>query len=111
MTEQDVTFVVYPTVIVDSGTLEVVTAGEGEDEALVVFRGPEDARRFQEHTGRHAPADGYKLIGMTHEAVASLLKRYGLRYVAMPEPWTGEGRVDVFKAGTFIAMLEESLAD
>ena len=27
----------------------------------------------------------------------------------MPEPWTGEGCMDLFKASDFIGMLEESV--
>jgi len=45
------------------------------------------------------------------ETVAALLEYLGLSYVAVPEPWTGEGAVDVFEAENFIRMLEESLVE
>ena len=92
-------------------TFGLVTAFEGEDEALIVFRGPEDAFGFQEHVGRYTPEEGYRVIGMDHRALDALLEREGIGYVAMPEPWTGKGMVDLFERGDFFALLEESLEE
>ena len=69
MTEQPLA--VTPTVIVrdreGDETFGFVTANVmGEDEALIVFRGPEDAFAFQAHTGRCTPEEGYRVIGMDH---------------------------------------------
>ena len=111
MTEQP--FAVTPTVIVrdreGDETFGFVTAFEGEGKALIVFRGPEDAFRFQEHTGRFAPGEGYRVIGMDHLALVALLEMEGIRYVVMPERWVGGvAGVDLFEAKNFIRMLEES---
>ena len=79
-------------------------------EALVVFRGPEEARAYQEATGKHAAREGFKIVvGMGAGALADVLDALGSPLVAMPEsPWTGEGGVDFFSAGEFVAMLEDS---
>ncbi|MDP9474806.1 MAG: hypothetical protein M3R38_03800 [Actinomycetota bacterium] len=104
---------VHPTVILRVGDtgFDVVTAGKGEREALIVFRGPEDAQAFRDKTGKAAAAEGYELIGINPEALASLVAKLGVRLVVMPEsPYTGgeEGGVDTFDAGDFVAMLAES---
>ena len=113
MTEQAAR--IRPTVIVrdreGDETFGLGTAFEGEGRALIVFRGPEDAFRFQHHTGRYTPEEGYVVIGMDHQALDALLEREGIGYVAMPEPWTGKGRVGLFERGDFFAMLEESLEE
>ncbi len=79
-------------------------------EALVVFRGLEDAREYQERTGKSTPGEGYKIIvGLSAGALADVLDTLGAPLVAMPGLWTGgDGEVDVFDAGDFVAMLEES---
>lgn len=91
----------YPTVLVRDlpGVREVVTAGEGEHEGLIVFRSPEDACAYQEQTGQHLATDGYKIVGKSREAIAATLEEYGLGYVHMPERWVGgDGGVDTFRA-------------
>ena len=86
----------------------MVSVGKGgEKEAVTVFRGPEEARRFQQQTGRYTSEEGFVLIGVGIEALTAVLEAHGIGYVAMPEPgparawWT-------FEADDFIAMLEES---
>lgn len=73
MTEQ--TFTVRPTVIVrlseEEGTLGAVSVGAGEEEALIVFRGLEDARSYQEHTGKHTLEKGHKLVGVGIEGLTA----------------------------------------
>jgi hypothetical protein len=103
-------FVLSPTVIVrfTPEKISVVTVGKGPDEALLVFRGPEDARGYQEAFGKHVRGLGFELVGMTREAVASLLDKHDLSYVAMPEPWTGDARVDLFTAENFLRLLEHA---
>ncbi len=102
---------IRPTVLVldreGDETLGLVTAFEGEGKALIVFRGPEDAFRFQAHAGRYTLEEGYRVIGMSHRALDALLAREGIGYVAMPEPWTGKGGVDIFERDHFFALLEE----
>ena len=106
-------FVVSPTVLVRLGeegeAFGVVTLGKGEEEALVVFRGPEDARAYQEHTGKHTAAEGVAVIGMDLDAVSAVLDVTGVGRVAMPEPWTGDGLVDLFEARDFFALFREEL--
>ena len=79
-------------------------------EALIVFRGPEEAREYQEAAGKHTAREGYKIVvGMGAGALADVLDALGAPLVAMPRsPWTGEGGVDFFDAAEFVAMLEES---
>jgi hypothetical protein len=108
------TFTLCPTTIMrvdeQEGKLGVVSAGHGPDEALVVFRGPEDAWAFQRTSGKYTEAEGCTVVGMDRNAVAALLDKQGLRYVAMPEGWTGDpsGRVDLFSAENFLKFLDES---
>jgi len=108
------TFTISPTVIVrldeQEGTLGVVSANQGPDEALVVFRGPEDAWAFQRTSGKYTEAEGFLVVGMDRNAVAALLDKQGLRYVAMPEAWTEDasGGVDLLSAGNFLEFLDES---
>ena len=76
-----------------------------------MFRGPEeDARGLQAAADKYTAAEGFLLIGMQHEALASLIDMLGVRLVVMPEsPYTGgDGGVDAFEAGDFVALLEES---
>ncbi len=105
------TSIIHPTVIVrvddGEGTWGVVTAGKGEDEALIVFRGPEDAWAFQERNG-YSAAEGFAVVGMEHPAISALLDKQGLHLVALPEEWTGssEASVDTFTAGVFLELLD-----
>ncbi len=105
-------FVLAPTVPVRKlpGRLGVVTARSGGKEALIVFRGPEDARGYQRTTGKHTAAEGFQLVGMGEEALAALLDMHGLSWVAMPEPWTGDSSsgVDLFTRENFLSFLAES---
>lgn len=102
------TDVIYPTVLVqvDGDTLGTVTAGEGEDEALIVFRGPDDARGFQRSNGRYSAEAGFSVVGMERDAIAALLEKQAIPLVAMPEAWTGSGRVDTFTAANFLELLD-----
>lgn len=101
------TFHISPTVIVRTTpeSIGVVTVGKGPDEALLVFRGPEDARAYQDASGKHVRGSGFELVGMTREAVAAVLDKHDLSRVAMPEPWTGTARVDLFTAENFLRLL------
>ncbi len=110
MTEE--TIRVSPTVLVwwrpEEDSYGVVTAGEGAEKALVVFRNAEDARAFQGQTGKHTPAQGIEPKRAGLEELAALLEDQGIAWVAVPEAWTGEGMVDLFGAGDFLDMLETS---
>ena len=104
---------ISPTVILRKGEPRLgvpelaVTMGEGADEALIVFRGADDARAYQRAAaGKHSAAEGFEVVDVNLEGLSALLDGHGLGYVAMPERWTGRGGVDLFDAGDFLAMLE-----
>jgi len=104
----EATFTLAPTVLVRAGdTLDVVTVQDGDLEALIVFRVPDDAAGYQQGTPKHAPAEGFERVGMKRDAIAALLDTQGIAWVAMPEPWTGKGGVDLFAAADFLAFLDE----
>ena len=85
------------------------SVGEGEGLALIVFRSMAEAERFQRATGKHTAGQGFKRVGLDRVSLAHVLEAGAYPLVAMPEaPWTGEGGVDAFAAGDFVAMLEES---
>lgn len=104
------TSTIYPTVLVNADhgekTLGVVTAVEGEQEALVVFRGPNDARAYQQTSGKHSAEEGFELIGMSRKALSALLDKQDLSWVALPEEWTGSGGVDFFTSENFLELLD-----
>lgn len=108
MTEES--FVLEPTVLLRSegDKLATVTAGKGEDEALMVFRTPEEAKKYQEHTGKHTPKEGFTRVQIGDEVLADLLSAYGIHNIVMPEPWIGAGGVDLFTAENFFRLLKES---
>jgi hypothetical protein len=81
----------------------VVTADQGEGEALIIFRDLKEARSFQERTA----TEGCKLVGITREALRTLLNKYDLRWVAEPKSRTEEHMVDLVPAQVFIEMLDE----
>jgi hypothetical protein len=78
-------------------------------EALIVFRGPEDAQGYQRTTGKHTDEEGFKPVSLSGEEISGVLDIHGLSVVAMPEPWTGEASsgVDVFSRDNFFRFLEE----
>jgi hypothetical protein len=104
------TLTISPTVIVRLDEREeklgVVTVGEGPDEAVIVFRGPEDAFAFRRMSGKYTEAQGFVVIGMGRDSLAKLLDKWGLCRVAVPERWTGSGGVDLFSAESFLALLD-----
>lgn len=112
MSASEAEFVLAPTVIVRllPDCLGVVTATQDGKEALIVFRGPEDARGYQRTTGKHTEAEGFKLIGMSEEAVVAVLDTHELSWVLMPEPWTGDAvsGVDLFARENFLELLATS---
>jgi hypothetical protein len=93
------------------GIFGALTARKDGIEALIVFRNPEDARCYQEESGNHTAAEGFQCVGVGPKALAALLEKHGLETVAMPEEWTSAGAVDLFDAGDFVQMLEESPAE
>ena len=106
------TFTLAPTVLirVHPDSIGTVTVTRGEKEALLVFRGPEDAWGYQRTTGKHTAAEDFHTIGMTDEALSAVLDKYRLSWVAMPEPWAEDGSagVDLFTREGFFALLEDS---
>ena len=82
--------------------------GEGEELALIVFRSKAEAERFQRATGKYAADQGFKRVGLDDVALAHVLEAGAYPLVVMPEAWSGEGGVDTFAAGDFVALLRES---
>jgi hypothetical protein len=78
-------------------------------EALLVFRSEADAEAFRRSTGRCPASEGFGAVNVDHEQIADLLAWHGLSVVAMPERWTGRGRVDLFTGENFLQFLEESV--
>ena len=102
-------FAIYPTVIgrAEPDRIGFVTATQDGDEALIVFRSPEEADRFREYTGRYGSEEGYRLLRVDVEEISCVLEVQGLSFVAFPEPWTGYGGIDLFTAENFLRFLEE----
>ncbi|MDP9477437.1 MAG: hypothetical protein M3R38_17430 [Actinomycetota bacterium] len=87
----------------------VATAEHQAGRALIVFRSQEEAEKYRSATGKHSKEEGFKTATLDLEELGHVLEEHGCTHVAMPEPWTGEGEVDFFKAADFIGMLEESV--
>jgi hypothetical protein len=83
----------------------IVTADQGDGEALIVFRDLREARDFQWRTA----TQDCELVGKSLQALRALLDKYDLGWVAAPAPRTGEHLVDLFTARAFIEMLDEEL--
>jgi hypothetical protein len=81
----------------------VVTADQGEGEALIIFRDLEEARSFQARTATEA----CRLVSMSREALQALLLKYDLRWVAVLKPRTEAHVVDLVSTQAFIDMLAE----
>ncbi len=65
-----------------------------------------DAEAFKQANG--SLPGGLTAVSIDHEQVADILTMHELSAVAMPEAWTGRGRVDLFTADNFLRLLEES---
>lgn len=104
------TFVLRPTALLrfDGDVLAVATMNADEGQAMLVFRDPDEARKYQEHTGKSLPSEGFKRMQLGEEEIDALLDTNGIGYVAMPEPWTGGGGVDLFTAENFLEFLRTS---
>jgi hypothetical protein len=83
----------------------VVTADQGDGESLLVFRDLEEARGFQERTGK----EGCKLVGLSLEALRRLCNKYDFGWVAIPESPIEQHMVTLFTARAFIERLDEDL--
>jgi hypothetical protein len=77
--------------------------------ALLVFRSEEEAEKYRSTTGNYPETEGFKAINVGYEELADLVEIHDCTHVAMPEPWTGKGGVDFFKAADYVGMLRESL--
>ncbi len=113
MTEQATSgekFTILPTVLIRLGpeSMEAVTVSGDDGEALVVFRGPEDAAGYQHDSGKHTADEGFERIGMTHEAIAALLEKHDLGWVLLTAPWDSDEEGSLFKAASFVRFLEAS---
>ena len=104
------TSTIAPTVLVrlEGDEFGVVTVGGEAGEALVVFRGSEDARAYQRTSGKHTADEGFEVVGLGMAALEAMLDKHGLSWVAMPEPWSGEAGdlVDFFTREAFHELLE-----
>jgi hypothetical protein len=77
--------------------------------AFMVFRTAEEATGYQEYTGNHTE-EGFEIVAGVDggaQVIAAALKKTGCGWVALPEPWTGDGAVDFFTAENFLRLLEE----
>ena len=111
MTDAD-GFTLTPTVLYrmdpERDLLAAATTPTEIGEALLVFRSEEDAEAFRRATGRYPASAGFKAASLDQEGISGVLAMHGLDVVAMPEPWTGVGDVDLFEGENFIRLLEES---
>jgi hypothetical protein len=109
----DDVFILEPTVLyrLDPGRdlAGAATARTEIGEALLVFRSEADAEAFRRTTGRCPASEGFGAVNVDHEQIADLLAAHNLSVVAMPERWTGRGRVDLFTGENFLQFLEESV--
>jgi len=107
------TFILEPTVLYrmdpERDLQSTATVPTEIGEALIVFRGPEDARGYQRTTGKHTAEEGFKPVSLSGEEISGVLDMHDLSVVAMPEMWTGDASsyVDVFSRGNFFRFLEE----
>lgn len=104
-------FVLSPTVIVrvEGDEFGVVTTGRAEEKALIVFRSPEEAQKYQKQAGEYQPSEGFKRARLGKEEIAAILETQGIANVAMPEPWVGgDGRVDLFTKENFLLFLKSA---
>jgi hypothetical protein len=110
--ERDDTFILEPVILmrVTEEEVQAATIGEGEEQALMVFRAAEEAARFQEASGKCTAEEGYRIVGGRVDGgaqlIANALEKTGVGYVAMPESWTGDGGVDLFTAEDFLRLLD-----
>ena len=123
MTEQTTThphedsFILEPHILVrvveDEEATEVQCAALGEDEekALLVFPTAEEAARFQRATGQCTPEEGFHIVSDRVSGgamiVARTLQKGCFKWVAVPEPWSGDGAIARFAAEEFLALLDE----
>jgi hypothetical protein len=107
-------FMLRPTVLIQMhpDSFNVVTVeAEREAEALVVFRGPEDAAGYQRDSGKHTAEEGFERVGMAAGAIDALLRESGLEWVHLAAPWGTNEPGALFGAESFIWLLEESPTD
>ena len=108
------TFLITPTILlrvnVYEDRMDFVTTEPGTDrEALIVFRNPEDAAKFQEDTGKFTEEEGFGRLTVTHKAIANILEMQNIPNVVMPQGWKGgTDEVDRFKGASFVRFLEAS---
>ena len=113
MTDAD-GFILTPTVLYrmdpEHDLQSTATVPTAYGEALIVFRGPEDAQGYQRTTGKHTAEEGFKPVSLSGEEISGVLDIHDLSVVAMPEPWTGEASsgVDLFSREDFLELLEAS---
>lgn len=108
------TFLITPTILLrvnlHEDRMDFVTTEPGTDrEALIVFRNPEDAAKFQEDTGKFTEEEGFGRLTVTHKAIANILEMQNIPNVVMPQGWKdGTDDVDCFKGTNFVRFLEGS---
>jgi hypothetical protein len=74
-----------------------------------VFRSEKEVEKYRGATGNYPKEEGFGTATLDLEELGHVLEAHDCTHVAMPEPWTGAGNVDFFKAADFIGMLEESV--
>jgi hypothetical protein len=104
-----------PTIIVfvhedgSQGVSTAVVEGEdGKESGLLVFQTYLEAQAYQEFTRQWV---GYAMMMVDAPRIATVLAKFGLRWVAIARTFNEEGdlTVDRFKGHRFVALLERSI--
>jgi hypothetical protein len=99
-------------VVKRTGALAIQTAtvegDEGDQTGLLIFPSRADAQAYREDTGQ---ITGYGIVGVDEAMIAGLLGTYGLRWVALADPWyESEGLVvTTFEGDKFLKLLDEAI--
>ena len=115
MTEMQETYMVTPHVIerwVIADKVEVagVAQPSGAGRALLVFASEENAETFRTETGLYPASEGFEVVAVDLDGVRNLVRTLGFETVALCGSRSGAGGgADVFYAGAFCEMLEDSL--
>ena len=107
--------IIQPTIIrllEEDEDLEGVAHVRAEN-ALIVFRGEEEAEAFRADTGQYPAEEGYGLVGVDPIGIARTCLRHGFDAVCVPDaPWRshGDAAVRFCDVVDFVGGLKESPA-
>ena len=89
------TISITPTIIRRRDEDTEVVAHVPDEDALLVFRGEEDAEKFRTTTGVYPAEEGYEAVRADARDLARVCILHGFKQVCMPEPWTGSSAWNV----------------